>query len=100
MFTRKAVCANAAVVFVAGAAVAAETPTLRHMSRPRREIKQPGTVQHRAGRQAGLPPGSGTPKQGEAIFNQKCVGCHNQVGAAWPQRLAGRRTAYRFTPMR
>lgn len=30
---------------------------------------------------AGLPPGSGTPSQGEAIFNTKCVMCHGPQGA-------------------
>jgi len=28
----------------------------------------------------GLPPGSGTPKQGERIFAQKCVACHGEGG--------------------
>jgi cytochrome c len=30
---------------------------------------------------AGLPPGSGTPSQGEAIFNTKCIMCHGSQGA-------------------
>lgn len=30
---------------------------------------------------AGLPPGSGTPSQGEAIFNTKCIMCHGPQGA-------------------
>ncbi len=30
---------------------------------------------------AGLPPGSGTPAQGEAIFNTKCLACHGPQGA-------------------
>ena len=30
---------------------------------------------------AGLPPGSGTPAQGEAIFNAKCLACHGPQGA-------------------
>ena len=30
---------------------------------------------------AGLPPGSGTPAQGEAIFNTKCIACHGPQGA-------------------
>ena len=29
----------------------------------------------------GLPPGSGTPAQGEAIYNTKCIACHGQQGA-------------------
>jgi S-disulfanyl-L-cysteine oxidoreductase SoxD len=30
---------------------------------------------------AGLPPGSGTPAQGEAIFNAKCLACHGPQGS-------------------
>ena len=30
---------------------------------------------------AGLPPGSGTPAQGEAIYNTKCIACHGPKGA-------------------
>lgn len=30
---------------------------------------------------AGLPPGSGTPSQGEAIFNSKCIACHGPQGS-------------------
>jgi len=38
----------------------------------------------------GLPPGSGTPKQGEEIFNTKCQGCHAAKGAGGPNdRLVG-----------
>src|SRR5712672_3908367 len=32
----------------------------------------------------GLPPGSGTPKQGEAVFATKCAGCHGEKGAGKP----------------
>jgi S-disulfanyl-L-cysteine oxidoreductase SoxD len=38
----------------------------------------------------GLPPGSGTPQQGEAIYAQKCMGCHGAKGVGGPNdRLAG-----------
>ncbi len=30
---------------------------------------------------AGLPPGSGTPAQGEAIYSTKCIACHGLQGA-------------------
>jgi cytochrome c len=33
---------------------------------------------------AGLPPGSGTPKQGEAIYAARCVACHGEKGAGKP----------------
>jgi S-disulfanyl-L-cysteine oxidoreductase SoxD len=39
---------------------------------------------------AGLPPGSGTPKQGEEVFTMKCQACHNAKGAGQPNdRLVG-----------
>src|SRR6202049_2075085 len=33
---------------------------------------------------AGLPPGSGTPKQGEAVYAAKCLACHGEKGAGKP----------------
>jgi S-disulfanyl-L-cysteine oxidoreductase SoxD len=39
---------------------------------------------------AGLPPGSGTVKQGEAVFMAKCQACHGEKGAGQPNdRLVG-----------
>lgn len=39
---------------------------------------------------AGLPAGSGTVKQGEAVFMAKCQACHNEKGAGQPNdRLVG-----------
>src|SRR6266571_199226 len=32
----------------------------------------------------GLPPGSGTPKQGEAVYTAKCLVCHGEKGAGKP----------------
>src|SRR6202142_2051111 len=41
---------------------------------------------------AGLPAGSGTVKQGEAVFMAKCQACHNEKGAGQPNdRLVGGR---------
>jgi cytochrome c len=37
-----------------------------------------------------LPAGSGTPKQGEAVYAQKCMGCHGPGGKGGPvMRLVG-----------
>ena len=33
---------------------------------------------------AGLPPGSGTPKEGEAVYASKCLACHGEKGAGKP----------------
>jgi S-disulfanyl-L-cysteine oxidoreductase SoxD len=39
---------------------------------------------------AGLPPGSGTVKQGEAVFAAKCQACHGEKGTGRPNdRLVG-----------
>ena len=39
---------------------------------------------------AGLPPGGGTVKQGEAVFAAKCQACHGEKGAGTPNdRLVG-----------
>src|SRR5499433_2127288 len=39
---------------------------------------------------AGLPPGSGTVQQGEAVFAAKCQACHGEKGAGTPNdRLVG-----------
>jgi mono/diheme cytochrome c family protein len=39
---------------------------------------------------AGLPPGSGTVKQGEAVFAARCQACHGEKGAGQPNdRLVG-----------
>jgi S-disulfanyl-L-cysteine oxidoreductase SoxD len=41
---------------------------------------------------AGLPPGSGTVKQGEAVFMAKCQACHGEKGGGTPNdRLVGGR---------
>lgn len=41
---------------------------------------------------AGLPPGSGTPQQGEALYVAKCLACHGEKGAGKPNDpLAGGR---------
>jgi S-disulfanyl-L-cysteine oxidoreductase SoxD len=33
---------------------------------------------------AGLPPGSGNPRQGERVYAAKCVGCHGEKGSGKP----------------
>src|SRR5690348_1975964 len=33
---------------------------------------------------SGLPPGTGTARQGEAIYAAKCQGCHGQKGVGTP----------------
>jgi len=72
---------------LAGAASAAESPNLG----------RPATAEEIAAWDlsigpdgAGLPPGSGTPRQGEAVFAAKCAACHGENGAGKPNdRLVG-----------
>jgi S-disulfanyl-L-cysteine oxidoreductase SoxD len=51
---------------------------------------------------AGLPPGSGTPAQGEAIFNTKCVACHGPQGSGTvnDQLVGGQGTLTNTTPVK
>src|ERR1700730_3824994 len=69
------------LVLVSAAASAAESPNLG----------RPATAEEIAGWDisvgpdgAGLPPGSGTPKQGEAVYAAKCLACHGEKGAGKP----------------
>ena len=51
---------------------------------------------------AGLPPGSGTPAQGEAIFNTKCIACHGPQGSGVvnDQLVGGQGTLTSTTPIK
>jgi mono/diheme cytochrome c family protein len=51
---------------------------------------------------AGLPPGSGTPAQGAAIYAVKCIGCHGVEGAGKPndQLVGGQDTLASAAPVR
>jgi cytochrome c len=51
---------------------------------------------------AGLPPGSGTPAQGEAIFNTKCLACHGLQGSGTvnDQLVGGKGTLTTTTPVK
>src|ERR1044072_9883125 len=69
-------------------AFAAETPNLGRTATPE-EIAAWNISIGPDG--VGLPPGSGTPKQGEAVYAAKCVACHGDKGAGAPNdRLGGR----------
>src|SRR5258706_13231658 len=62
-------------------AIAAEGPSLGRVATPE-EIAQWDISIGPDG--VGLPPGSGTPKQGEAVYAAKCVACHGEKGAGKP----------------
>jgi mono/diheme cytochrome c family protein len=50
----------------------------------------------------GLPPGSGTPAEGEAIFNTKCIACHGPQGSGTvnDQLVGGQGTLTGTTPIK
>jgi len=87
MFTRSAPLAAAALAWVVSAAMAAETPKLGKPIAPEDIAAWDITIGPDG---KGLPPGSGTAKQGEAVYVAKCVACHGEKGAGKPyDALAG-----------
>jgi S-disulfanyl-L-cysteine oxidoreductase SoxD len=85
MFMRE-LAAAAALVALCGAA-AAQSPNLGKSISPEDLATWDISIGPDG---AGLPPGSGTPKQGEEVFTMKCQACHNAKGAGQPNdRLVG-----------
>jgi mono/diheme cytochrome c family protein len=86
MFMRELVAA-AALVALCGAAAAQQSPNLGKAISPEDLAAWDISIGPDG---AGLPPGSGTPQQGEAVFTMKCQACHNAKGAGQPNdRLVG-----------
>src|SRR5438132_13139160 len=82
MSTRSALL-SAASGFAMASAVAfgAESPNLGQLATP----EEIATWDISIGPDGvGLPPGSGTPKQGEAVYAAKCIACHGEKGAGKP----------------
>lgn len=81
MLMRKSVIAVAASILGSAVAVAADGPDLGRAATAQDiaawslSIGPDGT---------GMPAGSGTPKQGEAVYAAKCVACHGEKGAGRP----------------
>jgi S-disulfanyl-L-cysteine oxidoreductase SoxD len=86
MFMRE-LAAAAALVALCGAAAAQQSPNLGKAISPEDLATWDISIGPDG---AGLPPGSGTPKQGEEVFTMKCQACHNAKGAGQPNdRLVG-----------
>jgi cytochrome c len=82
MPTRNALLIAASVLAVVSAvAVAAEGPNLGRVATPEEIASWDISIGPDG---AGLPPGSGTPKQGETVYAAKCVACHGEKGAGKP----------------
>jgi S-disulfanyl-L-cysteine oxidoreductase SoxD len=86
MFMRE-LTAAAVLVALCGAAAAQQSPNLGKAISPEDLATWDISIGPDG---AGLPPGSGTPQQGEAVFTMKCQACHNAKGAGQPNdRLVG-----------
>ena len=82
MSTRSALLIAASGLAMASAvAFAAESPNLGRAATPEEIAAWDISIGPDG---VGLPPGSGTPKQGEAVYAAKCVACHGEKGAGKP----------------
>ena len=69
-----------ALLFLSTAALA-ETPELGHPVTPEEIAVWDISIGPDG---AGLPPGSGNPQEGQAVYAAKCLGCHGERGAGKP----------------
>jgi|SRR5580704_1770826 mono/diheme cytochrome c family protein len=87
MSTRNALFLAAALAAGPAIALAAESPNLGRVAAPDEIAAYDISIGPDG---AGLPPGSGTAKQGAAVFAAKCAACHGEKGAGQPNdRLVG-----------
>jgi mono/diheme cytochrome c family protein len=80
MLMRNRLIAASAVLSLSAAALA-ETPDLNRPATPEEIALWDISIGPDG---AGLPPGSGTPQQGEAVYTAKCLPCHGEKGAGKP----------------
>src|SRR5258705_7973882 len=81
MSTRSALIAASGLAMASAVAFAAESPNLGRAATPEEIASWDISIGPDG---AGLPPGSGTPKQGEAVYTAKCLVCHGEKGAGKP----------------
>jgi mono/diheme cytochrome c family protein len=81
MSTRSRLLAAASALVVVSNTAVAESPHLGRMVSPEEITSWDISIGPDG---AGLPPGSGTPKQGEAVYTAKCLVCHGEWGAGQP----------------
>jgi S-disulfanyl-L-cysteine oxidoreductase SoxD len=81
MSTRNTLLSACAALLVGCGAALAESPNLGKAISPEEFATWDVSISPDG---AGLPPGSGTPQQGEQIYLAKCVGCHGEKGAGKP----------------
>jgi S-disulfanyl-L-cysteine oxidoreductase SoxD len=87
MPSRRVAMASALIVF--SSAALAEGPGLGRLAAPDEIASWDISIGPNG---AGLPPGRGTPNQGETVYAEKCVACHGEKGAGKPndQLVGGR----------
>ena len=73
--------AVSALALISAGAVAADGPNLGRVATPEEIAAWDVSIGPDG---AGLPPGGGTPKQGETVYLAKCVACHGEKGAGKP----------------
>src|SRR5437016_9374078 len=82
MSTRSALLITASGLAMAwAAAFAAESPNLGRVATPEEIAAWDISIGPDG---VGLPPGRGSPKQGEVVYATKCVACHGEKGAGKP----------------
>ena len=77
MSMRKSLLAAAVLALATRGALALEAP---HLGQPATSDQIAAYDIDVSPDGSGLPPGSGTPKQGEAVYAEKCQGCHGEKG--------------------
>jgi S-disulfanyl-L-cysteine oxidoreductase SoxD len=87
MFTRSTLLAAGLALLAGYGAALAESPNLGKVASPEEIASWDISIGPDG---AGLPPGSGTPPQGEQVYLAKCQACHGEKGAGKPNdQLAG-----------
>jgi cytochrome c len=81
MSTRKALLVACSAFVVGCGAAFAESPDLGNAATPEEIASWDVSIGPDG---AGLPPGSGTPQQGEQVYLAKCLACHGEKGAGKP----------------
>jgi len=81
MSTRRRLLVLASAIAVLANAARAESPSLGRVVAPDEIASWDISISPDG---AGLPPGSGSPKQGEAVYSAKCLGCHGEKGTGKP----------------
>ena len=80
MSTPRHLSAASALLFLSTAALA-ETPDLGRPAEPEEIAVRDISIGPDG---AGLPPGNGTPQQGETVYTAKCLPCHGEKGSGKP----------------